>query len=80
MTTRKEAEVLTFPKFGTTSSFAEDWVEARREVKMKSARSKGGLSRKYIFPVLGLWRAKIHTALIMVEIYTREVIFPILTT
>ena len=26
--TRKEAEVLTFPKFGTVESFRDDWSEA----------------------------------------------------
>ena len=38
--TRKEAEVLTFPKFGGIESFRDDWCEARREVVFKSGRKQ----------------------------------------
>ena len=36
--TRKEADVLHFPRFGTVVSFRQDWAETCREIINKSGR------------------------------------------
>ena len=38
--TRKEAESLTFPKFGEVESFRANWAEMRREIVNRSGRRR----------------------------------------
>ena len=78
LVSRKEADSLTFPKFGNIGSFYVNWPQARREVVGKSGQPKrvcGPWRRaieevdKYKFEQLGnpgrifeQYDSKIHTA------------------
>ena len=51
MVSRKEADSLTFPKFGNIGQFRVNWSHARREVVGKSGQPKR---------ICGLWRRAIE--------------------
>ena len=51
ITTRKEAETLTFPKFDSVGAFKQAWMDTRREVVYKSGRK----------PLASKWWRQIET-------------------